>query len=131
MIKFSSNDIFWILFFLYRSLGVEKTNYTFIRACGSLENRTRYKAMMVNIYTRFQTKTAQKPYSLGGTYLYSLYRGVPRPPGIGYINFINGNYVYHCKTPVRKNSTVSIQTLVKRSRLELMQNHLGECLIYQ
>ena len=37
---------------------------------------------MVKIYTRFQTKTAQKPSKTlwGGTYLHSLYRGVPPPP---------------------------------------------------
>ena len=36
------------------------------------------------MYTRFQTKTAQKPYPMGegGTYLYlyGLYKGVPPPP---------------------------------------------------
>ena len=62
--QFSSNDIFWILLFLYYSFGVEKTN-TFIRSHGSLENHTRFKTIMVKIYTRFQTKTAQKPYPLG------------------------------------------------------------------
>ena len=62
--KFSSNDVFWILFFLYYSFGVEKTN-TFIRSRGSLYNHTRFKITMVKIYTRFHTKTAQKPYPLG------------------------------------------------------------------
>ena len=54
MIKFSSNDIFWILLL---------TN-TFIRsrARGFLVNHTRFKTIMFKIYTRFQTKTAQKPY---------------------------------------------------------------------
>ena len=79
MVKFSSNDILWILF-LYYSFGVEKTN-TFIRSRGSLENHTRFKTIMVKIYTRFQTKTAQTPCPWGGTYLYSLYGGVtPTPP---------------------------------------------------
>ena len=50
--------LFWILFFLYYSFGVEKTN-TFIRSRGSLENHTRFKSLMVKIYTRFQTKTTQ------------------------------------------------------------------------
>ena len=63
--KFNSNDIFWILLFLYYSFGVEKTN-TFIRSRSSLVNHTRFKTIMVKIYTaRFQTKTAQKPYPLG------------------------------------------------------------------
>ena len=61
---FSLNDIFWILLFLYCSFGVEKTNM-FIRSRGSLENHTRFKTIMVKIYSRFQTKAAQKPYPLG------------------------------------------------------------------
>ena len=62
------------------SFGVEKSN-TFIRSRGSLENHTRFKTIMVKIYIRFQTKTAQKNHTLwGGTYLYSLYGGVPPPP---------------------------------------------------
>ena len=79
--------------FLNYSFGVEKTN-TFIRSRGSLENRTRFKTMIVKIYIRFQTKTAQKPYlyslyslyirfqtkTAQKPYLYSLYRGVPPPP---------------------------------------------------
>ena len=40
---------------------------------------------MGKVRTRFQTKTAQKPYPMwgggGGTYL-SRYMGVPPPPGI-------------------------------------------------
>ena len=48
--------------------------HTFIRSRGSLENHTRW---MVKIYIRFQTKTAEKAYSLGRTYLYSWYRRVP------------------------------------------------------
>ena len=52
--------------------GVDKTD-TFIRSRGSLENHTRFQTIMVKIDTRFQTKTAQKPYHVlwGGTYLYS------------------------------------------------------------
>ena len=53
----------------------------------SLENHTRFKTKIGEVYTPFQTKTAQKPYPMGrwgGTYLYSLYKGVsttPPPPG--------------------------------------------------
>ena len=71
----SSNDIFWILLFFYYSFGVEKTN-TFIRSRGSLVNHTRFKTIMVKIYTSFQTKTAQKPYPLGRhipIYTFNLY----------------------------------------------------------
>ena len=64
LVKFSSNDIFWILLFLYFSFSVEKTNM-FIRSRGSLENHIQFKTIMAKIYTRFQTKTAQKLYPLG------------------------------------------------------------------
>ena len=64
-----------MIYFGYFSFSVEKTN-TFIGSRGSLENHTRFKTIMVKICTRFQTKTAQKPYPLGRTYIYSLYRGV-------------------------------------------------------
>ena len=37
---------------------------------------------MGKVYLRFQTKTAQNPTQWGGTYLYSLYKGVPSPGGI-------------------------------------------------
>ena len=46
------------------SFGDEETN-SFMRARGSLKNHTRFKTIMVKIYTRFQTKTAQKTYPLG------------------------------------------------------------------
>ena len=59
LVKFSSNDIFWFLFFLYYSFGVEKTN-TFIRSRGSLAPNQKGQNL-----TRFQSKTAQKPYPLG------------------------------------------------------------------
>ena len=80
MIKFSSIDIFWILLFLYYSFGVEKTN-TFIRSRGSLVNHTRFKTIMVKIYTRFQTKTAQKPYPLGRHIPIAYIGECPPPPG--------------------------------------------------
>ena len=47
---------------------------------------------MGRVYTRFQTKTAQKPYPMGGTYLYGLYKGVP--PGIEEIHVIVIAFVY-------------------------------------
>ena len=48
----------------------------------SLENPTRFQTKMDKVYARFQTKTAPKPYPMGGTYLYGLYKGVPTPPGL-------------------------------------------------
>ena len=56
LVNFSSNDIFWILLFLYYSFGVEKKKRLYIRYRGSLENHTQLKTIMVKIYTRFQTK---------------------------------------------------------------------------
>ena len=60
---------FRIRIFLFRSysFGIETINtYIYVRSRSSLEN-----------HTRFQTKKAQKPYPLSGTYLYGLYKGVP------------------------------------------------------
>ena len=54
-----------IFLYLSYSFGIETIN-TFIHSRSSLEN-----------HTRFQTKTAQKPYPLGGKYLYNLCTGVP------------------------------------------------------
>ena len=57
--------IYFVYFSFYYSFGVEKTN-TFIRPRGSLENHTRfYKTIVVKIYIRFHTKTAQTTYPLG------------------------------------------------------------------
>ena len=39
LLKFSSNDLFWLFLFLSYSLEIENTN-TFIRYRGSLENDT-------------------------------------------------------------------------------------------
>ena len=64
LLKFGPNDLSWLFLFLSYLFRVEKTN-TFIRSCGSLENHTRFQTIMVKIYTRFQTKAAQKPYPLG------------------------------------------------------------------
>ena len=38
---------------------------TFIHSCSSLENHTRFQTKMGKVYTRFHTKTAQKPYPMG------------------------------------------------------------------
>ena len=81
LVNFSSNDIFWILIFLYFSFGAEKTN-TFIRSRGSLENHTRFKTIMVKSIPVFRPKWLKNHTLWGGTYLYRLYRGVP-PPGGG------------------------------------------------
>ena len=50
-----------IFLFLSYSFGIETTN-TFINSRSSLENHTRFQTKMGKVYTRFKTKTAQKPY---------------------------------------------------------------------
>ena len=69
LLKLSSNDLFWLFLFRSYSFEFEKTNM-FIRSRGSLENHTRFQTIMVKIYTRFQTKTAQNPYPYPYPYLY-------------------------------------------------------------
>ena len=98
-------------FFQYYSFVVEKTK-SFIRSRGSLENHTRFKTIMVKIYTRFQTKTAQNHTLWGGTYLYSLYRGVPphpSPPGFlaTFIYYTRCNYIYSEKSKLETTSLSS------------------------
>ena len=81
MVKFSSNDIFWILLFLYFSFEVQNTN-TFIRSRGSLENHTQFKTIMVKIYIRFQTKNRRtKTIPFGAAHTYITYI-VPPPRGV-------------------------------------------------
>ena len=53
-----------IFLFLSYSLGIETIN-TFINSPISLENHTRFQTKMGKVYTRFQTKKAQKPYPMG------------------------------------------------------------------
>ena len=45
------------------SLGIETIN-TFIHSRSSLKNHTRFQTKMGKVYTRFQTKTAPKPYPM-------------------------------------------------------------------
>ena len=57
---------FRIRIFLFRSysFGIETIN-TFIHFRNSPENLNRFQTKMGKVYTRFQTKTAQKPYPMG------------------------------------------------------------------
>ena len=66
-----------IFLFLSYSFGIETIN-TFIHSRSSLKNHTRFQTKMGKVYTRFQTKTAQKPFSMGD--IYSLFKGVLPPP---------------------------------------------------
>ena len=53
-----------IFLFLSFSFAIETRN-TFVHSCSSLENHTRFQTKMGKVYTRFQTKIAQKPYPMG------------------------------------------------------------------
>ena len=50
--------------FLSYSFGIETIN-TFILSRSSPENHTWFQSKMGKVYTRFQTKTAQKPDTMG------------------------------------------------------------------
>ena len=73
----NSSNAYRIRIFLFRSysFGIE-TITTFIHSRSSLENHSRFQTKMGKVYTRFQTKTAQR--NPTGTYLDSLYKGVPQ-----------------------------------------------------
>ena len=66
--KINSSNPFHIRIFLFLSysFGTETIN-TFVHPPSSLENHTRFQTKMGKIYTRFQTKTAQKPYPTTST----------------------------------------------------------------
>lgn len=50
----------------------------FIDSRSSLENHTRFQTKMDEVYTRFQTQTAQKPSRFGAAHtVYGIYKGVP------------------------------------------------------
>ena len=73
---------FWICIFLFlSSFGIE-TRSTFIHSVVPSKTIPDFRPKW-SVYTRFPTKTAQKPYPIGGgggvgdTYLYGLYKGVP------------------------------------------------------
>ena len=61
------------------SFGIETIN-TLIHSRSSLENHTRFLTKMDKVYTRFQTKTAQKPYSSGRHIPIRLVQGRTPPP---------------------------------------------------
>ena len=64
--KNSLNPFRIFLSFLY-SFGIE-TITTFIHSLSSLENHTRFQTKMEKVYTRLQTKTAQKPHPRGAAH---------------------------------------------------------------
>ena len=71
---------FRIFLFLSYSFGIETIN-TLIHSRSSPANHTRFQAKMGKVYTRFQTKTAQKPNPMA-VHTYKAYiREYPPPPG--------------------------------------------------
>ena len=62
----NSSNQFRIRIFLFLSFSFAiETRNTFVHSCSSLENHTRFQTKMGKVYTRFQTKIAQKPYPMG------------------------------------------------------------------
>ena len=72
-----------VISLLSYSFGVEKSNM-FIRSHGSLENHTRFQTIMVNMYTRFQTETAQKTIPFGAAHTFIAEIGEYPPGGKGW-----------------------------------------------
>ena len=88
--NFANAFLIPIFLVLSCSFGIKRIN-TLISSRSSLENHTRFQAKMGIVYTRFQTKTAQKPYPMGRQI--SLYEGVPPPPSPR--GGLSINLVYH------------------------------------
>ena len=90
-----------IVFLLSYSFGIETIN-TFIHSRSSLENHTRFQTKMGKVYTRFQTKTAQKPYPMGRDIpIWLIYGSTPPEQCIFKVIFvskINSYLHWHKKT---------------------------------
>ena len=69
----------YIFSFFLSPFGIETIN-PFKHSRSSLKNPTRFQTKMGKECTRFQTKRHKNPTRWGGSYVYSLYRGVPSPP---------------------------------------------------
>ena len=66
--KNSSHALRIRVFLFPSSFGIE-TKTTSMHFRSSLENNTRFQTKMCKVYSRFQTKKAQKPYPWDGTYV--------------------------------------------------------------
>ena len=79
--KISSNPFrIRIFLFLSYSFGIRNNKYLHTLR-SSLENHTRFQTRMGKVSTRFQTKTAQKPYPMGRHILTYVTEGSIPPPG--------------------------------------------------
>ena len=83
---------------------------TFINSRSSLENHTRFQTKMGKVYTRFQTKTAQNPTRWVGTFLYSLYKGVPP-----------GTSVYDIRGPFFCNYVIQLTLTLKMTTAQVVE----------
>ena len=78
--KYSNPFRIRIFLFLSSSFEIETIN-TFIRSRSSLESHTRFQTKMGKVYTRLQTKTAQKPHN-GTAHTYIAYIREYPPPRV-------------------------------------------------
>ena len=77
--KYSNPIRIRIFLFLSYSFEIETIN-TFIHSRSCLENHTRFQTKMGKVYTRVQTKTAQKPLPGGAAYTFMAYIKENAPP---------------------------------------------------
>ena len=74
---------FEFLFLPCTHLEIIETITTFIHSHSSLENHTRFQTKMGKVYTRLQTKTAQKPHPRGAAHTCIAYIREFPPGGAG------------------------------------------------
>ena len=114
---------FGYFFFSDYPFGVEKTN-KFMRSRGSLENHTRFKTSWSKSISVFRPKRLKKRHTLwGGTYPYSVYRGVTPPPGTEPVEELWTLVVYLVIKVAFNQSSLSIElnpstnlSIIKRMR---------------
>ena len=75
LLKFSSNDIYFGYFSLSAIHLELKRQIRLYAQCGSLKKHIQFKTIVVKIYTRFQTKTAQKTIPFGAVHTNIAYKG--------------------------------------------------------
>ena len=97
-----------IFLFLSYSFGIETIN-TFIHSRSSLENHTRFQTKMGKVYTRLQTKTAEKPFGAAHRYIGEY------PPGPDNTNSLLGCSLDVCHVCPRKSIFSGLEELVWRS----------------
>ena len=133
--KFISSDISWLLLFLYYSFGVQKTN-AFIPSRCFLENDTRFK-IMVKICTRFQTKTAQKPYPMGRNIPIQLIQGSTHRELISipfYISLAScvpptSENILKCYNYVITSNTAKEQKIPRRSHRDIEPKQYSQMMV--